>query len=166
MGVSIQYFKMAHEKFCLRWNDFESNIGVAFRELREDQEFFDVTLACDEDQIQAHKVILSVWCSALVVSVVQRSGVSKTLHWGLPSLIIICKSPPFSYKNLLWAYQIKRKPTQVHMVNSIFEINIDPWGCRLNLTTVSLVTFDPKAMKQCKQFQVGSRLSSNPIQAL
>ena len=51
---------MANEKFCLRWNDFESNIGVAFRELREDQEFFDVTLACDEDQIQAHKVILSM----------------------------------------------------------------------------------------------------------
>ena len=60
LGVSIQYFNMANEKFCLRWNDFESNIGVAFRELREDQEFFDVTLACDEDQIQAHKVILSV----------------------------------------------------------------------------------------------------------
>ena len=41
------------EKFCLRWNDFESNINVAFRELREDKDFFDVTLACDDDQIQA-----------------------------------------------------------------------------------------------------------------
>jgi len=50
------------EKFCLRWNDFERNISGAFRELREDKDFFDVTLACDDDQIQAHKVILSA-CS-------------------------------------------------------------------------------------------------------
>jgi len=50
---------MANEKFCLRWTDFESNIGVAFRELRREKDFFDVTLVCNEDQIQAHKVILS-----------------------------------------------------------------------------------------------------------
>ena len=48
------------EKFCLRWNDFENNISKAFGELRDDKDFFDVTLACDDDQIQAHKVILSV----------------------------------------------------------------------------------------------------------
>ena len=47
---------MANEKFCLRWTDFESNIRVAFRELREEKDFFDVTLVCNEDQIQAHKV--------------------------------------------------------------------------------------------------------------
>jgi hypothetical protein len=44
------------EKFCLRWNDFETNVSVAFRELREDKDFFDVTLACDDSQIEAHKV--------------------------------------------------------------------------------------------------------------
>ena len=38
---------MAHgEKFCLRWNDFENNISTAFRELRDDKDFFDVTIAC------------------------------------------------------------------------------------------------------------------------
>ena len=47
------------QKFCLHWNEFESNISIAFRELRDDKDFFDVTLACDDDQIQAHKVILS-----------------------------------------------------------------------------------------------------------
>ena len=50
---------MANEKFCLRWNDFEQNISVAFRELRDDKDFFDVTLACDDEQIEAHKVILA-----------------------------------------------------------------------------------------------------------
>jgi len=60
------------EKFCLRWNDFESNISVAFRELREDKDFFDVTLACDDDQIQAHKVILSA-CSPFFRSVLRKN---------------------------------------------------------------------------------------------
>ena len=36
---------MATEKFCLTWNDYESNLGVAFRDLREEKEFFVVTLA-------------------------------------------------------------------------------------------------------------------------
>ena len=60
------------EKFCLRWNDFESNISSAFRELRDDKDFFDVTLACeDSDQLQAHKVILSA-CSPFFRTVLRR----------------------------------------------------------------------------------------------
>jgi len=50
---------MASEKFCLSWNDFESNISSSFRELRDDKDFFDVTIACEDDQLEAHKVILS-----------------------------------------------------------------------------------------------------------
>jgi len=69
----LDYFKMVSaEKFCLRWNDFESNISVAFRELREDKDFFDVTLACDDDQIQAHKVILSA-CSPFFRSILRKN---------------------------------------------------------------------------------------------
>jgi len=61
------------EKFCLRWNDFESNISSAFRELREDKDFFDVTLACeDSDQLQAHTVILSA-CSPFFRTVLRRN---------------------------------------------------------------------------------------------
>jgi len=60
------------EKFCLRWNDFESNISSAFRELREDKDFFDVTLACDDDQLQAHKVILSA-CSPFFRCILRRN---------------------------------------------------------------------------------------------
>jgi len=63
---------MSTEKFCLRWNDFESNISVAFRELRDDKDFFDVTLACDDEQISAHKVILSA-CSPFFRSILRRN---------------------------------------------------------------------------------------------
>ena len=48
------------EKFCLRWNDFQDNVNNAFRELRKDSEFTDVTLVCEDGhQVNAHKVILS-----------------------------------------------------------------------------------------------------------
>jgi len=60
------------EKFCLRWNDFETNISIAFRELREEKDFFDVTLACDDSQVQAHKVILSA-CSPFFRNVLRRN---------------------------------------------------------------------------------------------
>jgi len=60
------------EKFCLRWNDFEANISSAFRELRDDKDFFDVTLACDDEQISAHKVILSA-CSPFFRTVLRRN---------------------------------------------------------------------------------------------
>merc|ERR1719318_677456 len=48
------------ETFCLRWNDFEDNILGAWRGLRQEQEYCDVTLACDDGlSIEAHRLILS-----------------------------------------------------------------------------------------------------------
>ena len=44
---------MTPDKFRLSWNEHESNFGVAFRDLREEKEFFDVTLACEDEQIEA-----------------------------------------------------------------------------------------------------------------
>ena len=47
------------EKFCLQWSDFRSNVSSAFRDLREDKDFTDVTLACEDgQQMDVHKVIL------------------------------------------------------------------------------------------------------------
>jgi len=61
-----------NEKFCLRWNDFESNISVAFREIREEKDFFDCTLSCGSRQIQAHKLILSA-CSPFFKTVLKQN---------------------------------------------------------------------------------------------
>lgn len=35
------------QQFCLRWNDFQSNIVTCFKHLRTERSFTDVTLACD-----------------------------------------------------------------------------------------------------------------------
>ena len=48
------------EKLCLKWNDFQENLNSAFGGLRNDKEFSDVTLACEDGtQIETHKVILA-----------------------------------------------------------------------------------------------------------
>ena len=47
------------ERFCLRWNDFEVNISNAFHHFKEEKDFADVTLACGDNQVEAHKVILA-----------------------------------------------------------------------------------------------------------
>ena len=48
------------EKLCLKWNDFQENTISSFEVLRNDQEFADVTLACEDGtQVEAHKVILA-----------------------------------------------------------------------------------------------------------
>jgi len=60
------------EKFCLRWNDFESNISLAFREIRDEKDFFDCTLSCGSRQIQAHKLILSA-CSPFFRSILRQN---------------------------------------------------------------------------------------------
>ena len=54
---------MQSENFYFCWNEFEKNISLAFSELRNESNFFDVTLVCDDGQLQAHKVILSA-CSS------------------------------------------------------------------------------------------------------
>ena len=48
------------EKLCLQWNDFKENVNSAFGKLRDDKEFTDVTLVCEDgQQMEAHKVILA-----------------------------------------------------------------------------------------------------------
>jgi len=62
---------MGAEKFCLRWNDFETNLSSAFRDLRADNDLFDVTLSCGNDTLQAHKLVLSA-CSDMFRSMFRR----------------------------------------------------------------------------------------------
>ena len=48
------------EKICLKLNDFQNNVYSVFASLRQDRDFADVTLACEDgQQIDAHKVILA-----------------------------------------------------------------------------------------------------------
>jgi len=60
------------EKFSLKWNDFSDTIQTSFKELRNDQDFADVTLACGDQSIEAHKVVLLA-CSPTFKNILKRN---------------------------------------------------------------------------------------------
>ena len=63
----------ADEKLCLQWNDFKENVCSTFGDLRQDNEFTDVTLACEDgQQVEAHKVIL-VASSPFFLNILKRN---------------------------------------------------------------------------------------------
>ena len=48
------------EKLSLQWNDFLDNVKSSFGNLRDDNDFADVTLVCEDgQQVEAHKVVLA-----------------------------------------------------------------------------------------------------------
>lgn len=82
------------ENFCLRWNDFESNVSGAFKELRAESDFFDVTLCCSDSggrSLQAHKVILSA-CSTFFKAML-RQQCSQSNH---PNPLIFLRGVSFN----------------------------------------------------------------------
>ena len=48
------------ERFSLKWTDFQSVVSQSFSVLRQEADFYDVTLVSDDHtQISAHKLVLS-----------------------------------------------------------------------------------------------------------
>ena len=61
------------EKFHLKWNDFQSTVSNSFKVLREQEDFFDVTLVSDDEvQMASHKFILSA-CSSFFQSILKNN---------------------------------------------------------------------------------------------
>lgn len=50
------------QQFCLRWNNYQTNLTSVFDKLLQSESFVDVTLTCDGQSIKAHKIVLSA-CS-------------------------------------------------------------------------------------------------------
>ncbi|XP_034948165.1 protein tramtrack, beta isoform isoform X3 [Chelonus insularis] len=53
---------MTSQRFCLRWNNHQSNLLSVFDQLLHDEAFVDVTLAVEGQLLKAHKMVLSA-CS-------------------------------------------------------------------------------------------------------
>ena len=53
---------MPNEHYCLKWNNFHSNMVSALGNLKLDGDLVDVTIMADGRRLKAHKVVLSA-CS-------------------------------------------------------------------------------------------------------
>ena len=53
---------MDGQKFCLKWDGFQSSVTSLFDSLRQVEELVDVTLCCEGHQVHAHRMMLSA-CS-------------------------------------------------------------------------------------------------------
>ena len=61
------------EKFCLKWNDFQTNVTKKFSSLKADTDFCDVTLVSDDQkQLSAHKFVLSS-CSEYFKNILKQN---------------------------------------------------------------------------------------------
>ena len=62
------------EKFCLKWNDFHSNVSNSFGLFRNEEYLHDVTLVSDDHkQVSAHKLVLSA-CSEYFRNIFQHNN--------------------------------------------------------------------------------------------
>ena len=52
-----------NDQFCLKWNNYQHSLTSAFRRLLEDEDFVDVTLSAEGQNLRAHKVVLGA-CSS------------------------------------------------------------------------------------------------------
>lgn len=57
MDISSVSPTPSEQQYALKWNDFQTSILSSFRHLRDEEDFVDVTLACDQRSFTAHKVI-------------------------------------------------------------------------------------------------------------
>lgn len=65
---------MAADHFCLRWNNYQSNMVSELDMLRTEEYLVDVTLCCEGHKFRAHKVILSA-CSPYFRNVFKVSSI-------------------------------------------------------------------------------------------
>ena len=62
------------DKFCLKWNDFTSNVSKSFGLFRNAEYLHDVTLVSDDNkQVSAHKLVLSA-CSEYFKNIFQQNN--------------------------------------------------------------------------------------------
>jgi len=59
----IQHEQKRAEQFCVKWRAYDASISQAFRDLKSNKNFLDVTVVCkDYINLEAHKVVLGA-CS-------------------------------------------------------------------------------------------------------
>ena len=64
------------QRYCLKWNNYQSNVTTTFKELLAVEDFVDITLSAEGGALRAHKVVLSA-CSPYFRDILKVSTGSK-----------------------------------------------------------------------------------------
>ncbi|KAK7085806.1 hypothetical protein SK128_018633, partial [Halocaridina rubra] len=72
-GTAAAVAAASADHFCLRWNNYQTNMTAVFDQLLQEEVFVDVTLSCEGgQQLRAHKVVLAA-CSPYFQAVLQNN---------------------------------------------------------------------------------------------
>jgi len=70
------------QQFCLKWNNYSSNMTSVFKELLENEQLCDVTLTAQDQTIKAHRLILTA-CSGFF-----KKAFSSVQPWQQPVVFL------------------------------------------------------------------------------
>ena len=62
-----------NDNVCFLLDEFERNIKTSWHKLQNEEDLFDVTLACEDKQIKTHKIIISS-CSPVLKNILKVSN--------------------------------------------------------------------------------------------
>lgn len=99
--------EMLQQQYCLRWKYHHSNLQTMFSSLLDRGCFCDVTLACEEKTIRAHRVVLCA-CSVYFDSIL-------TNHANERNPIIIMKDAKFNDIKILVDFMYKGEINVEHV---------------------------------------------------
>lgn len=124
-GSNLDLSSSSNAKYHLRWQDYPHSVVTSFRHLKEDEDFVDVTLACNSQQFTAHKVVLSA-CSPYFKKLLK---VRLNGHDENPSrmrneraFVYWCSSLFLETLDYLMRWGIAKLPTVETLLNSSFPI--------------------------------------------
>jgi len=60
------------EQINLKWKDFSSNLSQSFKAIKDETELHDVTLVCDDGEVNAHKLVL--YCGSFFFKTVLKKS--------------------------------------------------------------------------------------------
>jgi BTB/POZ domain len=157
----------AAQQFCLRWNNYQTNLTCVFDQLLQSESFVDVTLACDGNQIKAHKIVLSA-CSPYFQSLFFDNPcqhpiiIMRDVKWAELKAIV-----EFMYKGEINVNQDQISPllaiAEMLQIRGLAEVNSDSASIGSNLADTQI---KPKQMLPTVDLTTKSRSrNSSPAPA-
>ena len=142
-------------KLCFKWNKFDANSCSLLRNIRDDESFKDVTLACEGGQVSAHKVVLS-GCSSVLKSILEKDSQHRpVIYFKGVKLADIEALMDFVYKGEAYVAQSSINSflllAEDLKVNGLYEPNSDGHSPKDNNNIAKKVSLDDSGLKEEKE---------------